>query len=1118
MTLEDLKSFYNGHPKALQLADHLNELGCRIHLKGLIGAADTLTAMGVLHHHNTPQLFVLADKEEAAYFHNNLEALQLDGIKVLFFPASYKLPYKVEDTDNANVLMRAEVLNELNQHKSKVAIVTYGEALTEKVVTQKHLRQNTLELKRGQSYSIDFINELLIEYEFDKVDYVYEPGQFSVRGGIVDVFSFSNEDPYRIEFFGDEVDSIRTFNPIDQLSITKYDYLSIVPNVQQKLLEESRETFLEYVPESTVVWLKSTELTADKIEKQYGKAAKAFNKLKTPLNHLPPEELYTNKEQFLSQLNDFSIIEFGTNFYFTPQHTIAYDQAPQPTFKKNFDLLTKNFKTNAEAGFKNIIVAGNPKQIERLYNIYEDKQEAIRFTPILVALHEGFVDKDNKIACYTDHQIFERFHRFKLKERFKRNKQALTIKELHNLQKGDFVTHIDHGVGRFSGLETIDLNGKKQEAIRLVYAGNDIVYVSIHSLHRIAKYTGKEGATPKLNKVGSPAWQTAKNKTKKKVKEIAFNLIKLYAERKAKKGFPFSPDSYLQHEMEASFMYEETPDQDKAIKAVKKDMEAEAPMDRLVCGDVGFGKTEVAIRAAFKAVSDSKQVALLAPTTILTFQHYNTIRARLKNMPCTVDYLNRFKTAKQQKETIRKLKAGEVDIIVGTHRLIGKDIEFKDLGLLIIDEEQKFGVAAKDKLKTIKVNVDTLTLTATPIPRTLQFSMMGARDLSTITTPPPNRQPVQTELQTFSEEVIRDAIRHEVSRGGQVFFVHNRVQNIEEVAGMVQRLCPGVRVAIGHGQMEGPKLEKIMINFIEGEFDVLIATTIIESGIDIPNANTIIINHAHMFGLSDLHQLRGRVGRSNRKAYCYLLAPSLISLTDDARRRLKAIEQFSDLGSGFNIAMRDLDIRGAGNMLGGEQSGFISDIGFDMYQKILDEAIQELKETAFKDLYQEEQIQHQEFVKECQIETDFELLIPDDYVNNIPERLSLYRELDNLPSEEDLQRFQLQLEDRFGPIPSQTADLMNTIRLRWLAKDIGLEKLILKSSKLIGHFVSNQDSYYYQSPKFSRVLEFIKQNPTSCKMYEKGGKLRISFNDITSVQTAITTLNAIAKATPTPQV
>lgn len=1112
MEIKELIRRYDECSTTADIADQLRQLGSKIHAKGLVGSSESLLINSVQRADRGIHVVVLTDNEEAAFRLNDLENLNPETQHVLFFPSSYKSAYELEKTDNANVVLRAEVLERINRGTRNMIVVTYPKALAEKVISKQELSTKTMHVKVGESYSIDFINELLIEYHFDKVDFVYEPGQFSVRGGIVDVFSFSNDHPYRIEFYGDEVDSIRQFDPVVQLSLTKMDSIAIVPNVQDSTVTESYQSFLNYIPESATIWINDVELARDQIGKELRAAEIAYKKLRSELKRAEPEEIRLAPDKFQEQLDRFSLIETGNRTHYVPHLVVTPELSAQPVFKKNFELLSDDLNSKLKDGYENVVVASNSKQIERLYNIFEDRSEAGQgtiahpFKPVLLGLHEGFIDHDLKISCYTDHQIFERHHRFRLKEGFARNKQAITLKELNQLQKGDYVTHSDHGVGQFSGLEKIDVNGKHQEAIRLIYKGGDIVYVNIHSLHRISKYTGKEGSVPTLNKIGSNAWKTVKQKTKRKVKELAFDLIKLYAKRKASKGFAYTPDSYLQTELEASFMYEDTPDQLKATQAVKKDMEAEYPMDRLVCGDVGFGKTEIAIRAAFKAVADSKQVMVLAPTTILTLQHYHTFSERLKGMPCRVDYLNRFKSAAKQKETTKDFTEGKVDILVGTHRLIGKDVVPKDLGLLIIDEEQKFGVSTKDKLKTIKENIDTLTMTATPIPRTLQFSMMGARDLSIINTAPPNRQAVQTEVHTFSEELIRDAIRFELARGGQVFFVHNRVQNIEEVAGMIQRLFPKALIRIGHGQMEGSKLEKVMVDFIEGEFDILVATTIIESGIDIPNANTIIINEAHMFGLSDLHQLRGRVGRSNKKAFCYLLAPPSSTLTTEARKRLNAIEQFSDLGSGFNIAMRDLDIRGAGNLLGAEQSGFISDIGFEMYQKILDEAMHELKEKEFKELFKEEE---REFIKDCVIETDMEILIPDDYVEDITERLALYKTLDDLETEEGLEKFQEELIDRFGPIPQPVEDLFETLRIRWLAKEIGFEKLVLKSEKLLGYFIPDQESDYFQSPQFARVLGYIQANPSSCRMKERKGKLMMAFDQVSSVHGALLCLQHI---------
>jgi len=1109
----DLIQFYRQDERIRKLIIHLHEKEkCRVQLCGLTGSSKALLASAVFEEEQGVQVFVIPEKETAAYFFNDLEnifgenELVFHKKNVLFYPTSYKRPYEIEKIDNTNVLLRTEVLKRIASHNKGVIIVTYPEALSEKVITQKFLQKNTLKLQTGESLSLSFIEDLLSEYRFERVDFVVEPGQYAVRGGIVDVFSFTNDYPYRIEFFGDEVETIRSFNPESQLSIDKLDHITIVPNVQDRMLRENRQTFAEYIPKNAVWWFDDLQLTSHRLDSEFEKAQKAYQLLKNEISHLPPKDLFITGKELNDQITGFSCVEFGKKSFPDNTLVLTFDTGPQPSFNKNFELFINALLQNSENGIQNIVVSDNPKQLQRLQTIVDDirfnrniKQE-IQFSTLNLALHEGFLEKDLKIACYTDHQLFERYHRFQLKDSFK-GKQALTLKEIYDLQPGDYVSHIDHGIGRFAGLEKINNNGKLQEAIRLVYKDNDILYVSIHSLHRIAKYTGKEGAIPSLDKLGSNAWNKLKQKTKQRVKDIAKDLIKLYAERKSSEGFQFSPDTYLQHELEASFIYEDTPDQYKTTNDVKHDMEEPNPMDRLVCGDVGFGKTEIAIRAAFKAVADNKQVAVLVPTTILALQHYKTFKERLGNFPCTVDYINRFKTRKEQKDTLDRLSKGKVDILIGTHRLISQDVKFKDLGLFIVDEEQKFGVATKEKLKKIKVNVDTLTLTATPIPRTLQFSLMGARDLSIINTPPVNRYPIQTELHTFNEETIRDAIHYEMSRGGQVFFVNTRVQNLGDLAGVIQRMVPDARIAMAHGQMDGEKLEKIMLDFIEGEYDVLLATTIIESGLDIPNVNTIIINDAHHYGLSDLHQLRGRVGRTNKKAFCYLLAPPASTLTDEARKRLKAIEEFSDIGSGFNIAMRDLDIRGAGNILGGEQSGFINEIGFEMYHKILDEAIRELKETEFKDIYHTEE--PREFVRDCQIETDLEILIPDDYISNITERLSLYKELDGLEGEEPLMAFQARLIDRFGPIPKQTAELVNTLRLRWKARAIGFEKLVLKNNNLICHFIRNQESAYYQSAAFTRVLNFVKNHPTQCYMREANDKLTMTFPGVNSVNKAL---------------
>ncbi|MFT5078966.1 MAG: transcription-repair coupling factor (superfamily II helicase), partial [Patiriisocius sp.] len=1054
-------------------------------VSGLVGSAVSLIIAETFKAIDLPFLLILNDKEEAAYHLNDLENLLGDD-NVLFYPGSYRRPYQIEETDNANVLLRSEVLNRINSRKKPSLIVTYPEALFEKVVTKKELDKNTLKISVGENVSIDFVNEVLFEYKFKRTDFVTEPGEFSVRGGILDVFSFSNDEPYRIEFFGDDVDSIRSFDVETQLSLEQLKKISIIPNVDASTTLSERLSFLDYISNKTVVCLKNEELLSGAIDKLYEKATDAFNKTGGEVKTATPVALFCTSKLLKKQLKAFKRITLGSStllghqdkverFPSGDEKRITFKTKPQPSFNKQFNLLIENLNQNTADGYTNYIFCSSEQQAKRFHDIFEDAQGHVdQFETLVFPLFQGFIDYENRNICYTDHQVFERYHKFNLKNGYAK-KQAITLKELTNLEVGDFVTHIDHGIGKFGGLQKIEVEGKMQEAIKLIYGDRDILYLSIHSLHKISKFNGKDGTTPKIYKLGSAAWKKLKQKTKARVKHIAFNLIELYAKRRTQKGFQYDPDSYLQHELESSFMYEDTPDQSTATADVKADMESERPMDRLVCGDVGFGKTEVAVRAAFKAVDNGKQVAILVPTTILAFQHFNTFTERLSGMPVTVDYLNRFRTAKERRSVLEGLKAGKIDIVIGTHQLVSKSVEFKDLGLLIIDEEQKFGVAVKDKLKTIKENVDTLTLTATPIPRTLQFSLMAARDLSVITTPPPNRHPVETHVVRFGQELIRDAVRYEISRGGQTFFVHNRIENIKEVAGMIQRLVPDAKIGIGHGQMDGKKLEALMLAFMNNEFDVLVSTTIIESGLDVSNANTIFINNANNFGLSDLHQMRGRVGRSNKKAFCYFITPPYSAMTDDARKRLTALEQFSDLGSGINIAMKDLEIRGAGDLLGGEQSGFINEIGFETYQKILAEAIEELKDKEFKDLYTEAERNRgpRAFVKEVVIDTDFELLFPDDYVNNITERLNLYTKLNEIKDEPELLKFQKELEDRFGELPEEALDLLNSVRIKWIAIKMGLERVIMKKGVFIGYFISDQQSDFYQSTGFSNVLQFM---------------------------------------------
>ena len=1113
MNIRDILELYKTDERVEALAKALNAgKGTRIQLRGLVGSGDATVAVALYFLQHPNMIFVLPDREEAAYFQADLE--NLTGKDVLLFPSSYRKAFEFTQPDSSNVLARAEVLNELN-HSSEFGrlIVSYPEALAEKVIDRDSLAKNTLEIAVSNKLSIDFINEFLIEYDFDRVDFVYEPGQFSIRGGIVDIFSFSHDLPYRVEFFGDFIESIRTFEVESQLSVEQVKTITIVPNVQSKFLTEHNISLLEYVDAGSQVWIKDVQLTLDVIKSGYKKATELWKALSSEEKGKNPEWIdpkfgFTDEKLIGDQLHDFPVVEFGKQFFYQDAQGINFDMRPQPSFNKDFSLLIHNFKNNEAEHIENYILTDSARQVERLYAILEDLDKTVKFTPINISIREGFVDREQKLACYTDHQIFDRYYKYKLRKGYQRT-QAITLKELRELKPGDFVTHIDHGIGKYAGLEKVEVSGKMQEMIRLIYADNDLLYVNINSLNRISKYSGKEGTVPKMNKLGTDTWERLKKTTKKKVKDIARDLIKLYAVRKAKEGKAFSPDTYLQTELEASFIYEDTPDQEKATADLKKDMESPHPMDRLICGDVGFGKTEVAIRAAFKAVADSKQVAILVPTTILAAQHYKTFSDRLKGFPCNIDYVNRFKSTRQIKETLEKLKDGKIDIIIGTHRLVSKDVKFKDLGLMIIDEEQKFGVSTKEKLKQMRANVDTLTLTATPIPRTLHFSLMGARDLSIISTPPPNRQPVVTELHVFNDKLIKEAVEYEIGRGGQIFFIHNRVADLMQLGGLIHKLVPKARIGIAHGQLEGDDLEDVMLKFVSGEYDVLVATTIIEAGLDIPNANTIIINHAHMFGLSDLHQMRGRVGRSNKKAFCYLLSPPLSTLTSEARKRLSAIEEFSDLGSGFNVAMRDLDIRGSGNLLGAEQSGFIAEIGFEMYHKILDEAIQELKEDEFKGLFQEEK--PRPYISFTQIDTDMEILIPDEYVTNIAERYNLYTELSKLENEAELQAFEKQLNDRFGPVPPQVSDMLNTVRLQWLGKAIGFEKISLKKNVLRGYFIASQQSPYFESGMFRQVLMFVQSNPRRTNLKEVKNSLRISIDGVNDIDEAVSLLGSIAE-------
>lgn len=1083
----------------------------KIGLKGLAGSSASVIAASIFRSVSAPFVCVLSSREEAAYFFNDLENLlgekdlSYEKRNIFLLPSSFKKPFEKSDADKAGVLLRSEVINRLTSDPRRFIVVSYPEGLAEKIVSPEVISKNILKLHLAEHTSVDFILELLLEYGFYRVDFVVEPGQFSIRGGIVDVFSYSNDFPFRIEIMGDQIESLRTFNPENQISVEKLDQISVLPDLDLLSEKSTKEDFFSILPANTVFWNDDTFFMIEKLRGWKDKNLNIQQKNEDNTQHAFD---LIDENVFSSKIQQFGLVEFRRQHFC--EQTFEFNFSPQPSFNKNFDLLIENLKGKTSRGYVNYLLSDNPRQLARIHSIFETMQEknlqktGFNHQTLTLNLYEGFIDRVNKICCYTDHQIFERYYRFRIRDKFP-GKKALTLKEINNLQPGDYITHIDHGVGIFSGLEKIEVNGKLQEAIRLIYKGNDILYISIHSLHRISRFVGKDGSEPVLNKLGSPAWSNLKKKTKSKVKDIAKDLIKLYARRKAQEGFAFAPDSYLQNELEASFIYEDTPDQVKATNDVKVDMEKSYPMDRLICGDVGFGKTEVAIRAAFKAVSESKQVAVLVPTTILALQHYHTFTDRLNDFPCSVDYINRFRTNAQKKQIIQRAKDGDLDVLIGTHRLVSGDVKFKDLGLLIIDEEQKFGVATKEKLKKLKVNVDTLTLTATPIPRTLQFSLMGARDLSLINTPPQNRYPIITELHVFNEAVVKDAIEYEVGRGGQVFFIHNRVQNIGEVAEMIRRMNPDWKVTIGHGQMTGSQLEDVMVAFIDGYYDILVATSIIESGLDIPNANTIIINNPHHFGLSDLHQMRGRVGRTNKKAFCYLLTPPFSTLTQDARRRLKAIEEFSDLGSGFNISMRDLDIRGAGNLLGGEQSGFISEIGFEMYHKILDEALLELKQEEFKEHFNENDGEEQpgvSYVSDCVLETDLQLLIPSEYVENTQERLSLYKDLDNLSNEDELEDFVARLKDRFGPVPDETSGLFMALKTRWLATKLGFEKIILKSGRFIGYFISDQESPYFQSAVFSRILSFVQNNPVKSQIRESNKKLSLSVRGVDSIEKA----------------
>lgn len=1114
LEVQDLLKQYAAHPQVAALNTLLkNKTSRNIFLKGLNGSGAAMTIASLFSKRRGSYVCVLNDLEDAGYFYHDLVQLT-GGDGIYFFPSAYRRAIKYGHVDPANEILRTEVLSTLQDPTAPFIIVTYPEALAEKVISREVLKENTLKISVGERLDNMFVSDVLDEYGFEQVDYVYEPGQYAMRGSILDVFSFSYEFPYRIDFFGNEVETIRSFDVETQLSKEKLDSIYIVPEMTKG--NRTNSSLLDSLPSETLLASKDMAWVKERIGSIWNEE---------PI--IGDEESFANIEQlraklitgedFLHAALGFCRLHFGTRPTGIADATLTFSMEAQPIYHKNFDLVSESFHKYLEDGYTLYILSDVEKQATRIRAIFEDRGDDIPFTSVNKTIHEGFADETLRVCLFTDHQLFDRFHKFNLKsDKARSGKLSLSLKELNQFTTGDYIVHIDHGVGQFGGLVRTEVNGKMQEAIRLIYQNNDIIFVSIHSLHKLSKYKGKDsGEPPKLSKLGTGAWEKMKERTKSKVKDIARDLILLYSKRKQEKGFAYSPDSFMQHELEASFIYEDTPDQMKATADVKADMENDRPMDRLICGDVGFGKTEVAIRAAFKAVSDNKQVAVLVPTTVLAFQHYQTFSERLKDFPCRIEYISRARTAKEIRETLKDLKEGNINIIIGTHRIVGKDVTFKDLGLLIIDEEQKFGVSVKEKLRQLKANVDTLTMTATPIPRTLQFSLMGARDLSSITTPPPNRYPVQTEVERFNPDIIREAINFEMSRNGQVFFINNRIQNIYEMEALVKREVPDARIAVGHGQMEPEKLEKIILDFVNYEYDVLIATSIVESGIDVPNANTIIINNAQQFGLSDLHQLRGRVGRSNRKAFCYLLSPPLSSLTQEARRRLQAIENFSELGSGIHIAMQDLDIRGAGNMLGAEQSGFIADLGYETYQKILEEAVDELKAEEFADLYSNATENRpdtgSEYVRETYIESDLELMFPPAYIPNDSERVSLYRELDKMEEERDILAFTERLKDRFGKVPKEGKELIRVVRLRRMAKMLGMEKVILKKGQMSIFLVTNPESPYYESEAFDKLLGFIQKHPRECTLREQNGKRSIVIKNVPMVEVACNYLDEIGK-------
>lgn len=1119
-SVSHLAKKYTRHPLFSELLKCI-ETGakCRTTLKNLPPRLSVLPAAALISQVAKPFFFCFFDKERAAYFYNDLQRL-LPEHDISFFPSSFRrssVKTAEAKADSGSVVLRTEILNKMAAAKAPL-IVSYTEAVCEKVPQLAGFRQNSFELKVGQTVDQETLTEFLNEYGFQRQDFVYQPGQYSIRGSIVDIFSYSNDYPFRLDFFDDEIESMRTFDIVSQLSKAKFDRITVIPDIQALTENEEHIPLFEYFQQETILWLDDIAAAEKKADAQ-----------------MPDAGSFISGKDLVKGFEQFSTVELHSKSFFDADKVLEFNIKEQPAFNKNFELLANDLIKKSLKGYQQYILADHEDQLNRIRKILysdeirksvgkydstliatdEDSENIYRYEPVIGNLSFGFFDEDLKLTAYTDHRIFGRYYKFNLKTAsFTKSREAISLKELNDLKPGDYVVHADHGIGRFGGLHITEQNGKRQEAVRLYYKDNDILLVNIHNLHKISKYAGKETGTPKVHKLGGKTWANLKSRTKKKVKDIAEQLIKLYAKRKAQKGFAFSGDTFLQHALESSFIYEDTPDQATATEAVKADMESESPMDRLIIGDVGFGKTEIAVRAAFKAAYDGKQTAVLVPTTVLTYQHYKTFRDRFKEFGVKVDFLSRFKSRKDIKDTLQRLQDGKIDVIVGTHRLISKDVEFHDLGLLVVDEEQKFGVSVKDRLKEIKLNVDTLTMTATPIPRTLQFSLNGARDMSIIATPPPNRYPIETELHVFDKEIIKEALQFEISRNGQAFFIHNRIENIEEVRDMLHRLLPHISTGVVHGRMKPTQVEEVMTGFINEEFGVLIATSIIESGLDIPNANTIIINNAQNFGLSDLHQLRGRVGRSDRKAFCYLLAPPKHAVSNDARRRLEALENFSDLGSGYNIAMRDLDIRGAGNLLGGEQSGFISDVGFETYHQILDEALNELKEKEYRTDFSaaaERKLPPKGFkyVSDCNIDTDLEILFPTSYIENITERLKLYRELNKVQNDNELESFRQELTDRFGNMPKETEELLKALKLRRLGMELGMEKIFLKNDYLRAYFVSDQESSYYASPTFSAILAYVQKYPKSSRLAEKNHKLTLTVKNVKSVDEALTALRKI---------